>query len=430
MPSVSVDLDGDGLFIIIGIDNTIEFFGAKVELSEHFNNVEYLGSTLEIEAANLLGDFDRLSIGVRNLNWAADTANSFSKWKSLERQSFEDVQNVRRKQALPDHQRYPELEADYASLTSNPENSDWSVIWLRLWARGYRRDSLVKTACWRVDSGYAPLRDSARVYRTIIDHNRDTDYVGKYCLRWLSEAHYSWPDWIGLCASMWSRRVSRDAIMSVMIEQLSPEYFDVRFMQSAWRRAWQFAWTRLQNSDPLLSFAEAYFQFSDTIAVSDGEMLMYLFRDVENISRLHHVAVKWLSTYPRNTLIWADIYLASIEYEASNELIDVGHYWLREYGGTTNRWLRVWQSLESTLDKQNQIDLALMWLPRARWDLRSWPEVFSIAALRNHDSGVAKALSSIGARWLASYGRWSRSREDVRKLVRHLNDQLGVGSPV
>lgn len=424
-PPFSLELGDKGIFVILGTFQ-IDFLGNIDDLKDHFEEFQYVGTTLEIEAANLLGSYERLKNGLSELGWLSEPRDALKAWREAELSTFKALSKLRKQQADDRETDYSALEKEFSFLTTDPESPEWAKTWLRLWQQSYKRQKLIRIACWRADSGYRPQPDGGAVYRLSLDYANDPNYVAKHCLLWLRLADYWSTDWLALATSLFGFKGFREKLVDVALKKLSANLDEKSFHASAWRRLWQFCWTRLTNESTLLQYAEMYFDRVERISVRDGELLRNVLRSKGSISVFFRHISSWLIAYPRNSLTWADLYISAYQFRQTEELFKIGLHWLQEYGGTTNRWSVICKLLQSNISVENRTKMALNWLRRARWDLRSWPSVFCSSALAVRDVSVAQAFLSVGRSWMDQRPPWQRDRADVMKVCVHLTQNFGV----
>ncbi|MAB44576.1 MAG: hypothetical protein CMN67_03970 [Sphingomonadaceae bacterium] len=427
LPPLKVDLGEFGLFTLVD-ERDIIFQGNLSDLKAHFEDQCYDNSIIEIEAANLLGDRDRLSKALGSFRWVQNDNAISSKWAAAERRTFSKLRNIREGTDQRKAEKSSDLEPEFDRLKAFPETDDWSRTWINLWQQDFRRDALVKLAGWRVDAGYEPQRDGALVYIRALEGSRDADYTGKYSLKWLKSAPLSFVNWLKLAVALWSRKQIRFTFDEVVQSKLEDELASKDFSAPAWRRTWQFAWSRLKREDQLENMADQYFEIIHRLALPDGEMLLYLLRNPQNIERFYDHAVTWLIMYPRSTLVWADLFIAAFNFERSGALIEVGREWLATQGGATNRWRMIWEMFEPIIGRQEHTELGFDWLFRSRADLRSWTQVYSVIAFRVTDTWRQERLIEISGHWFNIRYPWHRDYENMRKITQHLRSALASSS--
>ncbi|MEL6667223.1 MAG: hypothetical protein AAFQ24_13940 [Pseudomonadota bacterium] len=250
LPNVKIDLGDFGLFTIVG-DREILFQGNIDDLREHFLNHQYDDPVLELEAANLLGDRERMSIALEGFGWVRRGSPAAIQWAESEKRTFLALRKIRSGEKEQDTEQSSDLESDFDRLKAYPETDDWSRTWLSLWLQDFRRDALVKLACWRVDAGYDPQIDGALVYIRVLEGARDIEYAGNYCLRWLEMSPLGVVNWLKLAVSLWSRRAFQSDLNSLITEKLKSQLVSDDFAAPPWRRTWQFLWSRLGREHEL-----------------------------------------------------------------------------------------------------------------------------------------------------------------------------------
>ena len=418
-PTIELEVGEEGLLGFI--DDSGQFFQGTLRampdilLGAYINNPICLLQVSSLrqdkaafyEAVDACSDF--IGLGRDNNFWKEREKVTFDKiFKLFEEDNFEDDYSL-------DDENFKNLE----NYFNDPE---WRNKWIKLWNKNYKRKSLIGLAILRYEGGHDLLGESGDIFSLILDIDR-SDFVTKRVFSWLYDSKNITFSWFNLYHKLFRLSLVKNDLLDLAVFKLNDIKSTNESYSDYYFRLYHFIYYRydinyMRNLGVNI--------ISNQISITDAavrNVVLLLKNDDDSFNQIYPHTRRWLESKMTSTLMWAEVYLAVFKSKYDQHLISMGEHWLEHYGGNTNSWISVWAIHGGIIQGRRWVELATLWLSRARWDLKSWPNVF-YELVRTHDEKHLNInnLTLIGNRWLNSGFGTQSSRSKIRKYVEYLSN--------
>jgi hypothetical protein len=374
----------------------------------------------ELELAALLEDEDRVAEAAKQIATELGSGAVANRWRQRELAALQGRKTANKSKGPSFTDPEDEAkEAAFQRLINEPNASSWGEQWNNLWKQGYKRTNLEQIALWWIELGPGQSESGGAVLGALLRGSRDTR-VDEHVEEWLRTYSITNASWLPVWNALQSSRNRPSIAFPIAIEKLRDSAASV-LMSYQWCFIWRSLWRSQFERPELIRIAEASADNGRVVTrVFVESVLLAILSTASGGPAIAATAGRWLQQRPQSTVLWAEIFLRTVERDFPS-LLAVGRFWLSHHGGNLNRWYDIWQSLREYLSPREWSDLAISWLYRARWDLTAWPKVFNSLATTRLAGDQLLRLRNVGTRWTHVYGTYTPKKGKIEKALSYLD---------
>jgi hypothetical protein len=394
-------------------------------LREELTGVQISDPFVALEVAALLKSKKLQNAAIQDCKLVLGNGGSITRWANRESKLFRASETMFEKAAKTHEEPQDKFLSDFTKLEKQFGSEDWTETWLKLWSQGYRRNELVGLAAFRLDQGFDFGYDGARIFHLILEFDK-SDFVVAHAIKVLSVARSIDEYWRGLFAQLINNSYKRrKELVEIAYSALERALPDIRAGSRQWVSVWNSVSHYSSERRKSWILAAEFVRSISALNANVAHHLVYPYRNSdEEFEPFFPRTREWILQTSRSTVLWSSLFLSVLERDKSVEVVEKGVEWLGQLGGNLTSWKDVWNAYRGLIDERARRELAFSWLARARWNMRSWVEVFMVL-LEGSPPAHRRRLKVLGAQWLeAGYGSVA-SRKQVQQAIRYLESLKG-----
>lgn len=306
---------------------------------------------------------------------------------------------------------------DISSLISLLENEKDSQKWISYWREGWSKfnqdDRLIDIARWRIMT-IGLGRDEVNIL--LYMRYSPNESLKELSLWWLNNRSVKYPGWV----LVWDMVDDEGKSFPPAIVT------DALYLLFNGNFADRTQWTMLNVwSTCFRTFISEKKRIIDIAIENDGRTFYYeyfierivcqIYLDDRSNAWAADKLTRWFMSV-KGTSTWARLFaLIGNELLSAKDFNSVATKWLRKYGRGTNKWFEIYKMVNHAFAQDEDWNIRVSWLNRARKDLYTWPEVFESLADDSGDENV-RELSEIARSWQFQ-GRDQRSNDTIEDFA-------------